>query len=56
MCQMFYQRMESKAINRPSDNSDDDDSFFRHAHKPYNNRDTVTMIRPREKIPEEEEK
>ena len=52
---MFYQRMESKAINRPSDNSDDDDSVFRHAHKPYKNRDTVTMMRPKENVPEEEE-
>ena len=49
------QRMESKAINTPSDDSDDDDSVFRHAHEPHKNRDDVAMMKPKEKIPEEEE-
>ena len=52
---MFYQRMERKAINRPSDNSDDDDSVFRHAREPFKNRDAVTIMRPKENVPEEEQ-
>ena len=47
--------MEIKEINRLPDDSDDDGSPFKHAHEPCKRRDAVTMIRTKEKFPEEEE-